>query len=155
MPRKAAGSASPSCAVDLPMALKVLEDLLARRVIIYPADMHKRHGGKREAWYKVCAAMAAADWLAEAVGAKDKGYRAGPKCYALGDSAVDGLSREHDLVADTVIKLAEQVRHMERERSRLRREREQRDQLTIDPSPQMSQRWDISGTDTERTEATP
>jgi DNA-binding IclR family transcriptional regulator len=152
MPRKREPS---DCAVDLPMALKVLEDLLAGHLLIYPAELHRRHGGKREAWYKVCAAMRDAEWIAEAATTKDKAYRAGPKCYALASASLDGLMREHDHIVDSVCRVGESLRALDAERRRIARERERRDQLTLSPphdAPgQMSQRCDKSGTESEHT----
>lgn len=157
MPRKRPDNAPGGCPVDLPMALRVLEDLLGGHLLLYPADMHRRHGGKREAWYKVCAAMRDAGWLAETATTKDKAYRAGPKCSALGSASLDGVMREHDHIVESVCRIGASLRALDAERRRLTRERERHDQLTLDPTPteaiQMSQRCDISGTDPERKEA--
>lgn len=150
MPRDPA----PRREADLPMALRVLEDLLAGHLLIYPAKLCSRHGGKREAWYKCCAMMAANGWLSQAQAGDALAYRAGPKCWAIGDATLNGLDREHDLVIDAIHEVGQSLRAMRRARDEANRRREQAAQpsLPIDPSSddQIAQRCAICP-DTDQT----
>lgn len=118
-----------------PMALRILDDLLEGHLLIYPAKLHARHGGKREAWYKCCAMMARAGWLADTAAGGDKAYRAGPKCWAIGDATLNGLEREHDLIVDAIHEVGQSLRAMRRARAEALRKREAATQpdLPIDP----------------------
>ncbi|MBX3352109.1 MAG: hypothetical protein KF684_04190 [Phycisphaeraceae bacterium] len=119
MPRETA-PAKP----ETPMALRILDDLLEGHLLIYPAKLHARHGGKREAWYKCCAMMARAGWLADTAAGGDKAYRAGPKCWAIGDATLNGLEREHDLIVDAIHEVGQSLRAMRRARAEALRKRE-------------------------------
>ena len=82
-------------------------------------------------------------WLTAAQTGDALAYRAGPKCWAIGDATLNGLDREYDALIDGVVSIGHSLRAMRRDRAEAQRRREAASQPPLPIAEAMDSALDI------------